>query len=785
MAHAKPSEQGRGWSVRALLLALVAVVLSVFLLVGAALGVQTWRAARETVHENARSISADGTDALVDNLEIASVQTASIASNPGVPPLFADPGACGFDFDLSIFPESHLDVVAPDGTVVCSSADLEAGATHASAPWLTRPAAKPATMSRSFTDDVTGLASVAFAAPVPDPDGEGTVGWVAVVVPTEGIAQPIAEVYGGPRNYQFAITDRRAERTLSMSDGLREATPSSSSDPMADAGYIHASQPVPGTSWTVSAGADPDVSLAPARSVLIRGGILAGSVLLVLLLSILVVSRKISRPLRQLTRTVGSEGPHVDTVLAEIQGPSEVTELAAEFRTANASREAYESQLSHQALHDPLTGLPNRALLAERLQAALSHAERTDGTVAVLFLDLDRFKRINDSLGHDVGDKVLVVTAERLLDAIPADATLARFGGDEFVVVTPVVDDSELDGLVPRLLAAVDQPIETSTAVVRLTTSIGVATSAPHRRPTDLIRDADTAMYVAKERGRSRAESFSDSLHAQAASRLTMASEFRAALSRDELHVVYQPKIDLLTSEIVGVEALLRWDHPALGSVPPSTFIPVAEETDAIITAGEFVLDAACRQAAEWRDQGIDLSVAVNVSGRQLSNGNLAAAALAALAASGLAPDRLFLELTETLLMSDSFRTQRTLETLHGMGIGISVDDFGTGYSSLAYLHRFPVDELKIDRAFVSDLGGPDQPAPLVAAMVAMGSALGLSTVAEGVETTEQAEQLRLLGCNLAQGYLFARPCRAEDLTPILEAASGPRTRPSPALPPL
>jgi diguanylate cyclase (GGDEF)-like protein len=387
----------------------------------------------------------------------------------------------------------------------------------------------------------------------------------------------------------------------------------------------------------------------------------------------------------------------------------------------------------------------------------------------VLFIDLDRFKLINDSLGHDVGDTVLVEIARRVSQILPAGGTLARFGGDELVVVVQMSDDVELQRLVDELLAGIVAPIQTATAVVRVTCSIGIATSSPGRRAVDLVRDADNAMYAAKEAGRDRAERFTSRLHDRAAARLTLATEFRVALDRGQLHLVYQPKVELDSGKIVGVEALLRWNHPTLGSVPPSTFIPIAEETEAIIRVGEFVLEQACRQAMAWRNAGLDLTMAVNISGRQLNDGGLPLQVATALALSGLPPELLYLELTETLLMTDTLVTERSIERLHELGARLSIDDFGTGYSSLAYLHRFPVDELKIDRTFISDLSSTGRPSPLVSAMVAMGKALGLEIVAEGVETPDQAEQLRALGCDKAQGYLFARPQHPDAIAALLE----------------
>ena len=762
----------RRWSVGAHLAIIVVLVGVAFVGAGAVLGYQTWNTARKSVRANAQSLSKVGARTLADDVKVASDQTVDIAANPAVPKLLLDATGCNLDFTLVGFPGSHVDIVRPDGRVMCSSAKLAAvGVSQPAAEWPHPKAGERVVVSGSFVDDVTGQSAIAFVAAVRDTKGRA-VGTVGVVVPTQGVAQPLADAFGGPRHYQFALVDAGAHRVLSQSAQLPNSKPArgavGSADPMAQAGFLYGSSPVAHTNWLVFAGNDPHVVLASTRLVLLRGALLAGIVLAVLLLSIAVVSRRITRPLRELTDAVGGTGPHIGDVLCAIQGPREVTRLAAEFRSATAARAVYEAQLSHQALHDPLTGLPNRALLAERLTESVERATRHGCSVAVLFLDLDRFKLVNDSLGHDIGDHVLITTAGRLLDVAPPGATLARFGGDEFVVVAEVADDAASRRLADELLAIVDDPIETANHVVRITASIGIAISTPERRPADLIRDADTAMYAAKEHGRGRAERYNDRLHDQARTRLTLASEFRVALDRDELHVAYQPKISLATGEIVGVEGLLRWDHPALGSVSPGKFIPVAEETDAIVRVGEFVLEQACRQAVAWRTAGIDLTMAVNISGRQIARGDLPAIVGSVLSISGLRPDRLCLELTESLLMADTIATRRTLSELHELGVRLSIDDFGTGYSSLAYLHRFPVDELKIDRTFVSALTNQAQPTPLVTAMIAMGKALGLTTVAEGVETLEQATFLRTLRCDEAQGFLFAHPQTAEALTPTL-----------------
>jgi diguanylate cyclase (GGDEF)-like protein len=768
------------WSVGAHLAVLLVVVLTAFVLVGAVLGRQTWKSAKQRVRVNADSLAEVGARNLADNLKAARGEVTALSTDPQIERAFGDTSGCHLDFDLEVFPQSHVDLVRPDGTISCTSAaHLRPAASHAGAAWL-HAAPSTATLTGTFVDQVTGLRAVATIAVVRDPGGK-VIGRVALVLPTPGTGQQLSDSFGGPRHYDYAVADRGNARLLSVSKALAHGTgavpganTTAATNPMGSVGFLSGSAAVPGTSWVVYSGVNPDVALASTRSVLVRGGWLMVIVMLVLLTAIAIVRRKISRPLRDLTSAVGDSGPYVDEVLRRIDGPREIVRLAAEFRAASATRAAFEAQLSHQALHDPLTGLPNRALLAEHLADAVDRADRTGGSVAVLFLDLDRFKLVNDSLGHDVGDHVLMTTAGRLRDLVPRGGTLARFGGDEFVVVLDLTGGLELAKFVDDLLAVVDDPITTPHTVVRISASIGIATSTPEYRPTDLIRDADNAMYSAKEHGRGRAEWFDVVLHDRVTARLTIASEFREALGRGELHLAYQPKVDLGTEEIIGVEALLRWDHPTLGSVVPGKFIPIAEETNAIVEVGRYVIEEACRQAMAWQVHGLDLTVAVNISGRQIAHGDLPAVVEAALRYTGLEPGRLCLELTESLLMSDTMATRRTFDRLHELGVRLSIDDFGTGYSSLAYLHRFPVDELKIDQTFVKHLPGRGQPAPLVSAMIAMGRALGLTMVAEGVETPEQAAQIFELGCDEAQGFLFARPQRAEDIAELLRPARAP-----------
>jgi predicted signal transduction protein with EAL and GGDEF domain len=379
---------------------------------------------------------------------------------------------------------------------------------------------------------------------------------------------------------------------------------------------------------------------------------------------------------------------------------------------------------------------------------------------------------VNDGLGHAIGDEILIETAARLAAVVRPGDTLARFGGDEFVIVADGFHDpAHMEHLAERALEAVKAPIEVADTVVRVTASIGIAITDSTGQAGDLVRDADNAMYLAKESGRGGFRVFDSAMRDHVTTRLMLEMELRVALERHELHLFYQPKVDLGSRDVVGVEALLRWDHPALGSVPPSTFIPIAEETGLIVAIGRFVLQQACQQAASWWERRFDVSMAVNVSGHQIADPDFVDLVAETLRATGVEPRRVCVELTESVLMRDTVRTADTLRRLHELGVRLSIDDFGTGYSSLAYLHRFPVDELKIDQTFVHRLSDQSDQRELVAAMVAMGRAFGLEIVAEGVETTEQARHVHDLGCHAAQGYIFARPQPPDAIEAMLRSS--------------
>lgn len=440
--------------------------------------------------------------------------------------------------------------------------------------------------------------------------------------------------------------------------------------------------------------------------------------------------------------------------------------------------QAAEHALLHQALHDSLTGLPNRALLIDRLSQALARRERRRLEAAVLFLDVDRFKWVNDSLGHAAGDALLVTAAGRFESVLRPGDTVARFGGDEFVVLCEDLE-TELEALAvaERLSDVLAAPFHLKDREIRLSASIGIAlSSSRHDTPDALLRDADAAMYRAKEKGRERIELFDDDMRTRAVARLETESALRRGLERGELTVYYQPIIEFASGRAVGLEALVRWKHPERGLVQPSEFIPVAEETGLILGCGAAVLAEACTHVARWNERHPGrppLAVSVNLSAHQLLSGGLGGLVAGALERSGLEPRLLCLEITETVLMADAGASRAALEGLKDLGVMLALDDFGTGYSSLAYLRGFPVDVLKIDRSFVLGLGESAQDTAIVASVIALAHALGLRAVAEGVETSEQAARLQELGCDLAQGYHWSVPLTARRTDHWLDARYG------------
>jgi diguanylate cyclase (GGDEF)-like protein/PAS domain S-box-containing protein len=435
-----------------------------------------------------------------------------------------------------------------------------------------------------------------------------------------------------------------------------------------------------------------------------------------------------------------------------------------------SERRWVEAQLASQTSHDALTGLPNRSLLHSRLQNALAHATRETSRVALLLIDLDRFKDVNDALGHQMGDALLCEVANRLRRYVRDTDFAARLGADEFAVVIAGTDVDDANVIAERLITSLCRPYNVRTQTIAVTASVGIALGEGDSSAASLLRQADVAMYSAKRR-RSGIAIFTRHDDDRALDRLKMASALPSAIANDELVLHYQPQIHVPSGAVNGVEALVRWQHPERGMVPPGEFIGVAEETGLILPLTDWVLECACRNLREWSDAGLPaIPLSVNLAAPSLAGVTLVSKLDGLMQRFGLQPERLILEMTESILMHDVESGVALLQTLRDRGYGLSLDDFGTGYSSLSYLKRLPLDELKVDRAFVTDAERGGRDGALAATIIALGRELGLRVVAEGVETREQSAFLLRRGCNVQQGYLFSRPVAATAFAHLLKA---------------
>jgi diguanylate cyclase (GGDEF)-like protein/PAS domain S-box-containing protein len=466
----------------------------------------------------------------------------------------------------------------------------------------------------------------------------------------------------------------------------------------------------------------------------------------------------------------------IEAVVKNLLDDPAVGGIVVNYRDITARKEL-EDELRVRAFHDALTGLANRALFIDRLGHALARTRRTRERVAVLFLDLDDFKTINDSLGHGEGDQLLRAAAERLRGALRGGDTIARMGGDEFAVLVEDAGTGPPREVAERLLDTLQAPFQRGDRELFVHASVGVAVvSGRQTSAEELLRNADAAMYIAKSRGKNRIIEFEPGMHRAALARLALKVDLERALERNEFLLLYQPIVDLATGRALGVEALLRWRNPMRRLISPAEFVPLAEETGLIIPLGTWVLQEACREARRWNDAAPAeaLSVNVNVSGRQVAEPDFVDVVARALRSSGLPPDRLVLEFTENVLIDDTEQSAATLAALKGLGVRLAIDDFGTGFSSLGYLRRFPIDVLKIDGSFVASLSGGHEQRAVVDAILRLGETLHLETVVEGIEEAHQVADLRSMGATFGQGHHFARPMPASEIDALVAAQLRP-----------
>ena len=686
------------------------------------------------------------------------------------PMVALDPAGCAGVLDgLRGLIDGHLHLVRTDGSEVCSMTDERApGATVAAGPWLTEALATDELVTMPpAVDPAARTPATLVAKRVMGPDGPVGVfvaslytGFPPVDPPKDLPAEASIFIVDGARSLVLATTPNRANRLGMAIDGRPELN--------GDNIWVEVRGGASG--FRAQATLPKNVALAPARAELRRTGLVGlASVLVVLLLGVM-LHRRLARPVRRLGRALQASLDGDETARAPVEGPAEVAHAAEIFNDLITERQAREADLAWQAHHDALTGLPNRAAITARLEEAL--ASGVD--VAALFLDLDRFKLVNDSHGHAVGDRVLQALGQRLAESVGDAGVLARFGGDEFVAVCAGVGgEAGASAMASRLAEVLKAPLRFEAQEIWLGGSIGIALARPGDSAEDLLRNADTAMYRAKENGRGGFAVFDQAMRDWAVLRLDIERDLHRAIERDELVLHYQPKVALDGGAPVGVEALVRWQHPERGLVPPGEFIPVAEETGLIVPIGQWVMRQAAAQAGDWRraNNGQAVPIAVNLSTHQLADPALASEVAASLMDGNALPTDVVIEITESAILQDVDGATERLAALREMGVRVSIDDFGTGYSSLSYLQRLPIDELKIDRSFIQRLGqGPT--GAIVGSIVDLAHAIGLSVVAEGIETDEQLDILRALECDLGQGFLLARPQPGNQMLRLLQQTS-------------
>jgi len=770
----------QAWSVRTYL---VLILVGALVAISAAVGYGfVWNAnhARSAALEQMRVDADRAASSISSSIATARKTVQGLAAQPGVAAVFAHPAGCTLNADgVGAFSHVRLDLVSATGQVACTSdrsPAVERTRVHAGSPWLhtTLHTASPV-VAWDATDAATGQRSIAVSARLTR--DLAPAGAAVLFLPLPEAGSGLAHDLAGPEQASFVILDHSTGSVLSRSDNPSQtesasvahwpATPTGEWSDLDGSPRYFASADVPGSDARIYAGVKRSVVLAAARGSLIREGLTGVLALLLLGIAIAVLNRKVAGPLRSLTDAVVRAGQDPEPVHVAETGTTETATLAREVNRMLEVRAGHEAQLDHLATHDPVTGLPNKMLLSDRLAQALRR-DRAATNVGVLFLGLNRFDTVTEGLGHETADAVLIEFAARLSAALRPGDTAARFSGDEFVVLCEEIAGADAARVAERLRACLQQPFQAGGTQVTLRASIGVAlaTDAP-AAPERLLREGAAAMAEARAAGRGWTL-FDPALHNRAMHHLELERDLAQALRRGEFLLYYQPLLDVASGRLVGAEALLRWQHPERGLVPPLEFIPTAEQSGQIVAIGEHVLTEACKQAVSWAALGHPLRVAVNVSVDQLRDRGFAALVQRTLTETGLAADRLCLEITESTLIREAGPGWNTAIHLRRLGVHLAIDDFGTGYSSLAYLHQLPVNELKIDRSFINRLDRDPRDRHLVKAINGMAQALGLSVVAEGVETQDQLEILADIGCGHAQGYLIAKPMPADQFVELI-----------------
>jgi diguanylate cyclase (GGDEF)-like protein len=720
---------------------------------------------------------------LMSSSTVAVKQTvAQLAAQPGLDQALTPAGAraCQLSVEGSeTFPSIRLDIVSANGHVACSSdpaLKLAGPPVHRGSAWLGRAlVSKGISVTWGATDAVEHERAVVVTAPV---RGSGrTLGAVVGFEDIPEAGRALATNVGSARHPSFTVLDRSSRVVVAASAAPRRAGHRIGGPDFVKAQgqwagldgsqRLFGSANVPGSSLRVYAGVKRSAVLARAHGALIRQSLVGLAALLILAAGGWILNRRVAGPLRAFSRAVGRAGREEVGARVEETGTAEMVALARGFNAMLDLRAGHEAELLHQATHDPNTGLPNTVLFREWLDEALLPAGRRAG-VAVLCLSVNRLDVVNQGFGRSTGDRVLSDVAARLVQVLRPGDTLARSGGDEFVVLCPNLGEDGALAMAERLQACLHEPFRGPVSDIVLHASVGIALAHQSATSDQLLREADSAMREARRTGEG-VHRFDDALQLRATEHLAVEHALWTALQEEQLRVYYQPLIDVSTGSFVGTEALVRWRHPERGMVLPAEFIDIAEETGQIAAVDRYVLTRACAQAAAWTAAGHPLRMSVNVAAGQLNDPEFRNFVEKVLSDTGLSPAQLCLEITESSLMRQAARGAEHLAGLKRLGVALSIDDFGTGYSSLAYLHHLPVDELKVDRSFVTGLGRDRRNRHLVEAIVGMARALGLEVVAEGVESAQQLRAVAALGCTRAQGYLFARPQPADRLLALLE----------------